>query len=172
VALVAWLAFASPAPAAPAAAAPARLAGAFTMSGRVTVAKNVPGERVGQRVTRIWTFAPLCPTEPCTSVRLVRTRARGTDSLILHRRPGGRYTGRGRFYLPLGCAGRTYRPGERVPFTIVVRVTASAVLSGVLTATRVSATYVNRFRRNLTPCVAVLGHDAARYTGALTGPLT
>jgi hypothetical protein len=34
-------------------------------------------------------------------------------------------------------------------------------------ATQISASYVNRSRQNLTPCVLVLGHDAARYTGQL-----
>ena len=48
------------------------------------------------------------------------------------------------------------RPGQAVPFTVTVHVTPTGQLS---------ATYVNPSRINLTPCIGVLGHDAARYTG-------
>jgi hypothetical protein len=54
-----------------------------------------------------------------------------------------------------------------VPYTITVRVTAAAIAAGVDAATRVSAVYTNRSRTNLTPCVAVPGHDAATYHGHL-----
>jgi surface antigen len=36
-----------------------------------------------------------------------------------------------------------------------------------VTATRIAASYTNRYRVNLTPCVGVLGHDAAAYYGHL-----
>ena len=68
-------------------------------------------------------------------------------------------------FAPLRCAGRTYRHGERVPFTITVRITAAASVNGVIVATRLRATYVNRTRINLTPCVVAPGHDAATYRG-------
>jgi hypothetical protein len=89
-------------------------------------------------------------------VILVRQRANGTDRLTLHKDGPNAYAGAGRFYAPLRCAGRIYRPGQSVPFKITVHVTATDHLN---------ATYVNGTRINLTPCIAVLGHDAARYTG-------
>ena len=137
------------------------------MTGVVTVAHHVPGEQVGQQVTRTWTFAPLCPTGPCTTVQVVRTRINGSDTVALQLRPGGFYAGRGIFYLPLGCAGRRYSHGQQVPFKLTFRVTATAVVNGTLVATSIAATYRNRTRKNLTPCVAVLGHDAATYSGTL-----
>ncbi|MDQ6811070.1 MAG: hypothetical protein M3Z95_04115 [Actinomycetota bacterium] len=149
---------------------PARLQGAFTMTGVVTVAHHVPGEHVGQQVTRTWTFAPLCPTVPCTTVQVLRTRINGSDTVVLNLRPGGFYAGRGIFYLPLRCAGRRYPHGEQVPFKLTVRVTGKAVVNGTVIATGIVATYRNRTRKNLTPCVAVLGHDAASYGGTLQPP--
>jgi hypothetical protein len=133
-----------------------QLRGTFQMTGTVTVAHNVRGEHVGQVVQRTWTFTPLCPTLPCGTVQLVRQRATGTDSLTLYETHPGSYTGAGRYLAPLRCAGRIYRPGQEVPFTITVHVTPTGQLA---------ATYVNRSRINLTPCIGVLGHDAARYTG-------
>ncbi|HEY6398657.1 MAG TPA: hypothetical protein VIX82_14515 [Solirubrobacteraceae bacterium] len=140
------------------------------MTGLVTVAHNVPGEQVGQQVTRTWTFAPVCPTGPCHTVQVVRTRINGSDSVFLHLRTGGVYFGRGAFFLPLGCAGHRYPHGEQVLFKLTVRVTGKTVVNGTVIAARVSATYRNRARKNLTPCVAVLGHDAARYSGTLIAP--
>jgi hypothetical protein len=58
-----------------------------------------------------------------------------------------------------------YRQGEKVPFTITVRITLAVPFNGQSVATRVSATYVNRRRFNRTPCVGALGHDAASYHG-------
>jgi hypothetical protein len=142
---------------APAAAGqPAPLQGTRQMTGTVTVAKNVRGEHVGEVVHRIWTFTPLCATAPCDTVELVRQRANGTDTVILHRTGPDVYVGTGRFDAPLRCTGRIYQPGQVVPFTITVRVTEAG---------HVNAKYVNRSRINLTPCIGVLGHDAARYTG-------
>jgi hypothetical protein len=135
---------------------PPQLQGSFQMTGTVTVAKNVRGEHVGQVVQRTWTFTPLCPTLPCANVRLVRQRAGGTDTLTLHAVGPGAYMGTGRYLAPLRCTGRVYTPGQVVPFKIIVHVTAMGDLH---------ATYVNRSRLNLTPCIGVLGHDAARYTG-------
>jgi hypothetical protein len=134
------------------------LQGAVQMTGTVTVAKNVRGEHVGQVVQRTWTFQPLCPSAPCGTVQLVRQRAGGTDTLTLHQTGPEMYAGAGRFYAPLRCAGRIYNPGQAVPFKITVRISATGQLS---------ATYVNRSRLNLTPCLGVLGHDSARYSGQL-----
>jgi hypothetical protein len=145
----------------------ARLQGTFTMAGLVTVARHVPGEQAGQHVTRTWTFTPACPAGPCTTVQVVRTRINGSDTVVLHLRPGGFYAGGGIFYVPLGCAGRRYPHGEQVPFKLTVRVTGKTFVNGTVIATRLAATYRNRARKNLTPCVAVLGHDAARYGGTL-----
>jgi hypothetical protein len=157
-----------------AAAAPstgtARLQGQFAMSGRVTAARNVRGERAGQRVLRAWIFTPRCPTGACLRVGLARTRSTGFDSLILKARSPGYYVGAGAFYAPLRCGSRTYSRGQFVPFTVTVRITAAAVIGGVPVATQVSATYVNRSRANRTRCFAVLGHDAATYAGQLVSP--
>ncbi len=149
---------------------PALLQGSFSMSGRVTVAVDVRGEHAGQAIARTWSFAPTCASAPCPTVRLTRPRAGGTDHVLLRLTSPGLYTGTGRFYRPLQCAGRTDRPGERIPFRIGVRVTATALTSsGVKIVTAIRATYVNATRINLTRCVAFLGHDAARYTGTLAG---
>jgi hypothetical protein len=141
----------------------ALLKGTFQMSGRVTVARNVRGERVGQVVTRTWTFVPRCATAPCATVQLVRGRANGTDTITLQQDPTGSYAGSGVFYAPLRCSGRIYARGQEIPFRITVRVTAT---NGTA-ASAISASYVNRQRTNLTPCIGVLGHDSARYTGLL-----
>jgi hypothetical protein len=143
----------------------ARLQGQFLLAGRVAVAAHVPGEHVGQVVSRTWSFTPGCPAGPCATVTLVRTRASGVDTVTLYRRGPGYYAGSGSFFAPLRCAGRTYPNGAAVPFTITVRVTRTLPAPWPLLASRVSATYVNRSRQNLTPCVAVLGHDAATYHG-------
>jgi hypothetical protein len=141
----------------------ALLNGTFQMSGRVSVAANVRGERTGQVVTRTWTFTPQCTTAPCATVQLVRGRANGTDTIILGQTSTGTYAGSGVFYAPLRCSGRVYPRGQEIPFRITVRITAT---DGT-TASAISATYINRQRTNLTPCIGVLGHDSARYTGLL-----
>jgi hypothetical protein len=145
----------------------AQLAGTFQMSGTVTVAHLVPGEHAGEAVARTWTFTPLCATAPCATVQLVRTRATGTDTLTLTAVSSNAYAGTGSFYAPLRCAGRLYGLGEMIPFRITVQVTATApgAAGGPPVASAISATYVNKTRVNLTPCLALLGHDAARYTG-------
>ncbi|MGN6871353.1 MAG: hypothetical protein ACTHMY_23395 [Solirubrobacteraceae bacterium] len=141
----------------------ALLKGKFQMSGRVTVAHNVRGEWVGQVVTRTWTFIPQCATAPCAAVQLVRGRSGGTDTLTLQQTPTGSYTGSGLFYAPLRCSGRIYPQGQEIPFRITVRITAT---NGAV-ASAISASYVNRERTNLTPCIGVLGHDSAHYVGLL-----
>lgn len=147
--------------------ATSRLQGEFQMLGRVTVAKNIRGERRGQKAKRMWTFTSVCATGQCPTVRLVRHRKGGIDRLKLKRRSAGYYTGKGVFYAPLRCAGKVVRKGESVPFTITVRIKGAELLDGIDTATSVHATYTNRARKNLTRCVAIPGHDAAVYTGNL-----
>jgi hypothetical protein len=161
----AGVAAAQPAPPAPVGVA--RLQGTFQLAGRVTVAVNVRGERRGQVVQRTWTFTSGCPVGPCPAVGLSRGRATGSDVLVLRRRGPGRYAGNTSFYSPLRCAGKVYPRGQKIPFTITVRVAQASYLGAVAIATRINATYQNRTRVNLTPCVAVLGHDAARYHGQL-----
>jgi hypothetical protein len=160
-------------PTATAAAAPAppfpdaRLQGSFELAGRVTAAHAVRGEHVGQTIARVWSFSSTCPSGQCAQVALVRSRAAGSDSMVLRRTGPGRYRGTGSFLLPLRCAGRVYAQGEQVPFTISVRITLAVPFGSGTVATRVSGTYVNRRRINRTPCVAALGHDAASYHGHL-----
>jgi hypothetical protein len=164
---------AAPAPAvAQAPPASARIVGPFTMMGVVTLAQNVFGEHVYQQTTRTWTFTPLCSVGACPTVQLVRQRATGSDTLTLSLVGPGVYLGQGLFYAPLRCAGRRYRKGEAVPFTITVQVTGAELVEGVDVATNLTATYVNAARANLTRCVDIPGHDAASYTGQLQPPPT
>ena len=145
-----------------------RLVGTYQMTGRVTAAKFVRGEHVGEVVSRTWTFTPLCATGPCAQVRLFRGRRTATDTLILTQTAPGHYSGTGRFFAPLKCAGTVYSTGEEVPFQINVQVRATTTApDGTVLAQQITATYVNKSRLNLTPCVIVLGHDAARYTGTV-----
>jgi hypothetical protein len=144
-----------------------RLDGSFQMTGRVTVADHVRGERVGELVHRTWAFTPLCATGPCAQVRLVRSRATGADTLILTQSSPGHFAGSGRFFAPLKCAGTVYPSGVEIPFRVTVGVTETATAAdGTVVATGVDATYVNTSRLNLTPCVFVPGHDSARYSGS------
>ncbi len=174
-ALVAWALIAAasaaaqapPAPPQPAPPAAARLEGPFLLAGRVTVATDVLGEHVGQRVSRRWTFTSPCPTGPCAQVALVRARAGGRDHMILRQVSPGYYVGTGSFYSPLRCGTHIYSRGELVPFRITVRITAAEVLAGADVASTVRASYTNTSRTNLTACVGILGHDAASYQGQL-----
>ena len=143
----------------------ARLEGGFQMTGRITVARRVLGEQVGEIVTRTWTFTPLCPAGPCKTVALTRQREAGIDTVTLHLVSADEYAGRGRFYAPLRCGTRMIRRGEAVPFKIKVQITDAVLEGGVPVASELSASYVNRKRRNLTRCVAKPGHDAAVYDG-------
>jgi hypothetical protein len=148
----------------------ARLQGSFELAGRVTAAHAVRGEHVGEVVDRLWSFDSQCPVGQCSTVLLVRHRAQASDSLVLHRRGPGRYTGSGSFFAPLRCAGRVYPQGEQIPFTIGVQIGLAVQFGTGTVATRLTATYVNRKRLNQTPCVAALGHDAARYHGHIAAP--
>ena len=154
---------------APSALAHIRLAGEFTMTGRITVDDDVPGEHVGERVTRMWDFLAPCPTGQCRTEKLVRSRATGEDRLTLRRKHGefSHWVGKGSFYAPLRCGARIYARGEHVSFTIAVRISGVEIVDGMPGAASVQANYVNGRRTNLTPCVAVLGRDAAVYTGKL-----
>jgi hypothetical protein len=143
----------------------ARLEGRFAMSGHVTAARHIRGEHVGERVTRTWTFTPLCPTGPCRRIALGRQRAAGADSLVLTRRAAGVYMGRGRFFAPLECGGRRQPRGELVPFTVKVRITQTASAGAGRFVTRIHAAYTNVRRVNRTRCVALPGHDSAVYSG-------
>jgi hypothetical protein len=147
------------------AAVDARLAGSFSMRGVVTRADHIRGERRGQVVRRRWTFSAPCPTGPCQQATLTRPRARGTDTVALTQTAPGVYRGSGVFYVPVLCKGSLVRRGGRVPFTITVSVTGAS--SG--TATKISATYANPRRTNLTSCPGRLGRDSARYTGTFAG---
>ena len=144
----------------------AELQGTFQMSGRVTAAYLVRGEHVGESVQRTWTFTQMCATAPCATVGLVRSRAAGGDTLTLTFVGPGVYAGTGVFYAPLRCAGQIYPTGEVIPFKITVFVTGTMQTpSGVPAVSAISASYVNASRANQTPCLALLGRDAARYTG-------
>jgi hypothetical protein len=153
----------------PAPGTEARLAGTFQMTGRVTAARYVRGEHVGETVQRTWTFTPLCASGPCAQVRLFRGRANATDTLVLTQTSPGHYAGTGQFFAPLKCAGTVFSMGEEVPYelTLTIRATTTAP-DGTVLAQQISATYVNKSRLNLTRCVIVLGHDSARYTGTDT----
>ena len=100
LALVTALILTVPAPSAPGAKAPppaageASLQGYFLLTGRITSAVNVPGERVGQTLQRSWAFVPLCRAGVCREVRLIRTGGRG-GTLVLVRRAPMVYVGTG-----------------------------------------------------------------------------
>jgi hypothetical protein len=168
LALAAPLGAVIPASARPRLGNSARLQGQFRMTGRVTVARHVLGEHAGQLVSRTWTFTPLCPAGACRRIGLIRQRGTGTDHIVLHLTGVDRYKGHGRFYAPLRCGKRTVARGQAVPFTVRVRITATAVANGVPVARRLRASYVNRRRINRTRCVAPPAHDAAVYTGTLS----
>jgi hypothetical protein len=145
----------------------ARLTGKFQLAGRITVARRVRGERVGQTFLRTWTFTPACSSGACGTVTLVRQRAGGHDQVTLRRRSPGMYAGSGSFYVPLRCGSTRYVHGELASFSITVRIDGAArdLATGNVIATHVNATYNNSSRRNLTPCVDFPGRDAARYHG-------
>jgi hypothetical protein len=148
----------------------ARLQGTFQLNGQITAAANVWGERTGQTVSRTWLFSSSCSAGPCPAVALLRQRSAGGDAVTLLQRAEGYYVGYGSFTAPLLCGTTIYGAGEQVPFTVTVRITSAAVQSdGTVSATGIAATYSNGYRINLTPCVGVLGHDAAVYQGQLTG---
>jgi hypothetical protein len=165
VAIVSALTSAAPAGASGGPVPGAALQGSYLLAGRVKVQGHIRGEHSGQSVLRTWRFQPGCPSGPCPTVTLTRPRAGGVDTVLLKQMQPGYYVGHGSYFAPLRCAGKIYRPGERVPFTITVTVTTAVTINGVLTAGRLYTTYANPIRFNLTPCVAVLGHDSASYHG-------
>jgi PKD domain len=162
------------APAGSAAAVDARIQGVFTMKGTITRADNVRGEHAGQHVTRSWRFNSKCASGPCGNVVLHRTRsAHHVDRLVLGRTGPGSYTGKGRFFFPLRCAGRVDKHGGEARVKITVHITSATNVDGQPFASRVKASYSNPRRINHTECGGSLGRDGARYTGTvdkLPGP--
>jgi hypothetical protein len=145
--------------------AAARLEGKYSMSGVITKAVGVPGERAGQPLQRLWKFTPQCEEGACAVIQLRRERVSGVDKIRLESRGGGRYTGVGTFTAPQRCHGRTYRRGARVPFTISVQIIAAGEFGPLVQATQILATYRNRKRINLTRCVPAPSYDSASYGG-------
>jgi hypothetical protein len=147
----------------------ARVAGTFAMSARVTQAVNVRGERRGQLLRRTWTMRPQnCSGAICASLLLDRQRSAGRhDTLTLFRTGRGVYAGHGSFDAPLRCRGVVYEQGAHAPYRIALHIRSARVVQGIPFAGAIRATYVNRFRRNTTPCRLGRSHDAARYHGTV-----
>ena len=147
--------------------ADARISTAYAMQGRITAAVRVSGERVGQLVTRRWTFTGLgCSGSVCPRLSLRRQRsANHYDRLTLSRVGVGSYAANGRFYSGLRCRGRRYPRGLVVPYRITVQVAQAVAVEGVAFAARLTATYTNLRRIDRTRCPIGPSHDAARYTG-------
>jgi hypothetical protein len=166
--LLAGLMLALPGPSALGAAAPraaqerASLQGYFLLTGRVTSAVNVVGERVGQTLRRSWAFIPLCSSGACPEVQLIRQGGRG-GTLTLVRKSPAVYTGTGSFSAAVRCGGRRFPRGQTVPFSITVRILAAAQAPTGIVATAIRATYTNPSRINHTPCVAIPGREEATY---------
>jgi X-X-X-Leu-X-X-Gly heptad repeat protein len=150
-------------------ATPARLRGTFAMQGKITVADDVRGEHVGQRVQRSWTFYPQCRHGACKQVVLKRRRsARGIlDTVTLNRKSPGVYRGRGRFWMALKCKGKVVHHAGVAAERITVRVTRTALEGDTRIATGISASYFNPYRHQYTRCPGVIGHDSATYAGQL-----
>jgi hypothetical protein len=142
----------------------AHLQGFYGVSGVVTRANNVPGESKGELVTRIWAFPASCPGQ-CRRIVLVRQRAGGKDTVVLHRRQPAYYSGTGSFNAPVRCNGRLHKNGERANFTITLRITGAVAQGNLVQATSFTATYNNPDRVALTRCVTLPSSDAARYVG-------
>jgi PKD repeat protein len=151
----------------------ARVVGTFAMLARVTAAVNVRGERVGERLTRVWTIIPSrCNGSICQLLALDRERSGGRHAqLTLRRVSKGRYFGRGVFYVALSCLGRIHRLGSRVPYRITLTVRGATIVDGIRFARRISATYVNPSRSDATRCPLGPSHDAAGYTGRASSPV-
>jgi PKD repeat protein len=110
-----------------------------------------------------------CAAGPCKRVTLVRQRAHGSDSLLLHRTSSGKLSGNGRFYVPLRCGGRTYQRGGIAYFRVRLTVRRARVVQGTPFATTIAALYTNSRRVNRTPCAGSIGRDAGTYSGRLAG---
>ena len=152
----------------------ARIGGTFVMSGVVTVAVDVRGERRGEQVTRRWTISARgCDGgSVCDQLLLTRNRGRVMGSFVVLRRVGrGRYRGSGAFWSALRCLGHTYRLGSRAPYTITLAVARRRLIGSVWYATSVNATYANLSRSDGTRCPLGPAHDAARYRGRLESRL-
>jgi PKD repeat protein len=151
----------------------ARTTGTFEMLARVTAAKNVPGEHVGQSLRRRWLISPQsCTGSVCQALELDRERSAGIDeSLTLHRVAAGTYRGASSFYVALRCRNRTYTHGSRVPYRITLTVNSAVTVQGIAFARTITATYQNSKRSDSTPCVLDRSHDAARYTGSATSAI-
>jgi PKD repeat protein len=156
----------------PPAAPDARVTGTFEMLARVTVAKHVRGEHVGQSLRRRWLISPQsCTGNVCQALDLDRERSAGIDEpLVLHRVAAGTYTGSGSFYVALKCKHKTYPHGSRAPYRITLTVSSAVSVQGIAFARGVTATYRNSKRSDSTPCV-LRSHDAARYTGNATSAI-
>jgi len=145
------------------------------MKGKVTRADGVRGEHTGQRVKRTWSFNSKCNGGACANVVLHKRRGGGhTDKLVLHRSSPGVYSGKGRFYFPIRCAGVVDDRGGEVRFKVTVRIRGTTSIQGKPFASKLSAKYENPKRINHTECQGrSLGRDGARYTGTpdtLPGP--
>jgi hypothetical protein len=142
------------------------------MKGKITRADNVRGERKGQRITRKWSFSSTCASGACKTAKVTRRRTHGQkDTTVLQRVRPNFYSGNGRFYVRLRCAGRVYPRGGLATMSISVRITRSDTVQGKAFATRISASYKNPRRVNRTPCPGGIGRDAATYSGSLTSPV-
>ncbi len=157
----------------PPAALDARVTGTFQMLARVTVAKNVRGEHVGQSLKRRWLISPRsCTGNVCQTLDLDRERSAGIDeSLTLHRVATGTYAGSGSFYVALKCKHKTYPHGSRAPYRITLTVSSAVSVQEIAFARGITATYQNSKRSDRTPCVLGRSHDAARYTGNATSAI-
>jgi PKD repeat protein len=150
----------------------ARLQGTWKMSGKVTRADGVRGERKGQKLTRKWTFTSSCASGPCSKVTLRRERSnKQVDKLTLSRLGAAGYKGSGKFYVRLKCNGKTYNRGGIAYYKIGLTVTSSRTVQEKKFATAMRATYNNTRRVNKTPCAGSIGRDAGSYTGKLTSAL-
>ena len=145
------------------------MAGTFTMFARVTQAVNVRGEHRGQLLRRTWTVRPQgCNGAVCAQLVLDRQRSAGRrDTLTLFRIGRGVYAGHGAFDVPLRCRGVVYEQGAHAPYRIALHIRSAGLVNGIPFARSITATYLNRFRRNTTPCRLGASHDAARYRGSV-----
>jgi hypothetical protein len=155
------------APAAAAESIDARLDGEYAMKGTITRADHVRGEHEGQQVKRTWRFTSKCTSGPCDSVVLHRQRSAGkVDRMILDKDAPGEYSGKGRFFFPIRCAGEVHKHGGEARVVIAVKITDATPIDGDLVATDLTGKYSNPKRINHTQCKGkTLGRDGARYTG-------
>lgn len=148
----------------------AHLQGTFAMKGTITRADNVKGEQKGDSIKRTWKFQSKCARDvpACKTVTLRRERsAHHVDKLVLTHDGTGSYSGKGKFYFALRCAGKTYDQGGEARVKIALKITRAATVKGEPFATKVTSEYSNPKRINHTPCGGDLGHDAASYTGTV-----